>query len=161
MPILFPAPERCLLVQAARWFVDNKTMPIPDEAYVRAPGELEANNSELRELFLTLLAEDCDVRGQLFAWFRMYEKGWVGDETKILKSSQPFILLRNARVLMGNAVFPDVRFKANIIETEPWSLDPIARREFLKKSEEFSLDNFWFPTCIFRNVTVDFSKSLI
>ena len=35
MPINFSTPERCLLAQAAHWFIDG-TMPLSDDIYRRA-----------------------------------------------------------------------------------------------------------------------------
>ena len=62
MPINFPTPERCLLVQAAHWFIDRTRVPLPDDVYRRRPVELKAENSELRELFLALQLADFDMK---------------------------------------------------------------------------------------------------
>ena len=71
MPTNFPTPERCLLEQAAHWFIDG-TVPLPDEDYLSTPLELKAENSELRELFLALKAENCDLKGDFVVEITRY-----------------------------------------------------------------------------------------
>ena len=158
MPINFPTPKRCLLVQAAHWFIDGNE-PLPDEIYLRAQVELKAEESKLRELFFALLAEDYDVRGDLVASFSTYEPGWLGVEIKKIGSSGYVLIKRNAIVLMGNYNLKEISFEANLIKTNADLLDPIARKKYDKRYSEFSEyvpvhpDRFFF-----RDVTVDFSK---
>ena len=137
MPINFPTPERCLLVQAAHWFIDG-TEPLPDEVYQLAQVELKAEKSKLRELFFALLAGDCDVRGDLIASFSTYEPGWLGVERKKTSSSPYFLIEENAIVLMSKYILKDVSFGINLIITKSDLLDPIAREKYEKRHNEFS-----------------------
>lgn len=74
MPTYFPTPERCLLAQAALWFIDRNSVPVPDDAYRRAPSKFPTLFPKPRDLFLALLAKDCDLRGDLHVEFKQYKK---------------------------------------------------------------------------------------
>ncbi len=158
MPSSFPTPERCLLEQAARWFIDG-TMPIPDEVYQRAPVELKAENSELRELFLVLLAEDCDVRGNLEVNFIQNDDDPPFE--KIKKVPTPpniFTLTRDVKILTDTLLFRLVNFRDNKIGSWISRLDDYDKGQFEKISQKYPEHEAWATIFSFRNVTVDFSK---
>ena len=138
MPPNFPTPERCLLVQAAHWFIDG-TMPIPDEVYRRAPVELKADNAELRELFLALHAEDCDLRGELVV---EYTNELGRHDPEDFDYSPPMTLLRDAQIsIIG--FLEDVDFANSIIRTKSWKVDEISDEQIEKKRQSFPSDEGW------------------
>ncbi len=180
MQISFSTPERCLLVQAAHWFIDG-TEPLPDEIYLSAPVELKTENSEMRELFLALKAGDFDVGGELVVEFRKYEKVPLDAQQKEVSCAGPFLLsgglatlpfpegitpvasprdmYEEAKINIGRLNIDDFDFANNKIKINTIWLDD--HSEFTLTcfiENRYPRDKGWVYECFFRDVTVDFSK---
>lgn len=158
MPSSFPTPERCLLVQAAHWFIDG-TMPIPDEFYLRAPIKLKAENSELRGLFVALLAEDCDLRGDLVVQFRQYKETQSFEETENAPPPLPTAsLAQDVKILRDGLSLRNVKFELN--ETAPTIgiSGEYDKGQFDKLSQKYPKHEDWTAIFNFKKLTVDFSK---
>ena len=159
MPFKFPTPERCLLVQAAHWLI-KKEMPVPDEVYLRAPVELKAENSELRELFLALQFANCDVRGKLVG----------GDGTGKVINSDPLeigrspegwtcLILDNAEVSIEEYNMSELDFANNEINPDPIDAHSDVLSYFTHKEKWLSpQESSWVEEVFYQNVTVDFSR---
>ncbi len=156
MPIKLPTIERCLLVQAAHWFIDG-TMPLPDEVYQRAPIVLNAEKPKLRELFLALQHEDFDVRGELFVYFKISRKH--PSFVQLLNAPPPALSLsRNVKILIDTLSFGDVNFGNNAIESTRGFSDDYAKGQFEKWRQKFPRHEGWFATFFLEKVTVNFTN---
>ena len=164
----FPTPERCLLAQAAHWFID-RTMPIPDEVYRRAPVEVKEENSKLRDLFLALRSEDCDVRGRVVVEFRKYEKGPFDEQPKEVDSSLAWpklsskkieidkvwldhIDFSNSKIPFGPVVLGKLKLDTSALDENTWS-------KFEFRHQQYSEDEGWQPEFFFRRRDFEFLKA--
>ncbi len=154
MQISFSTPERCLLVQAAHWFIDG-ILPLPDEVYLRAPIELKAENSELRGLFIALLAEDCDLRGDLV----MENPKKLGPhEEKKSNYTPPTSIFRDTKVGLDTVSLNAIDFANSKIKTAYWVIAETAGKEIKKQRQRHPSEVSWPGKFFYQHVTVDFSK---
>ncbi len=154
MQISFSTPERCLLVQAAHWFIDG-TLPVPDDTYRLAPVELKADNSELRDLFLALQLTDCDVRGDLVLEIK---KKMAPHEEKKSNYTPLTSLLRDTKVELDTVSLNNVVFSNSIINTAHWVIAKTAAKEIKKQRQRQPSDEGWPGKFFYQHVTVNFSK---
>ncbi len=177
MQISFSTPERCLLVQAAHWFIDG-TEPLPDEIYLSAPAELKTENSEMGELFLALKAGDFDVTGELVAEFRKYEKVPLDAQQKEVSYAGPILLSgkfatyalpmppffragmpEKTEINIGRLILEDFDFANSKLKINPIWLDESSDLILISFIEfKYPEEEGWVYDCFFRKVTVDFSK---
>jgi len=157
MQISFSTPERCLLVQAAHWFIDG-TAPLPDEVYLRAPIELKAESSELRELFLALLAEDCDLRGDLVVQFRQYKEAQPFEETEEAPAPFPTATFQDVKILTDSLSLRDVKFELNETHRMIGISGEYDKGQFDKLRQKYPEHEGWTARFHFKKLTVNFSK---
>ena len=154
MPSSFPVPERCLLVQAAIWFLDRTKLPLPDEIYLSSPLELPAENSELRELFLVLKAENCDLRGDFVVEFTKH----LGPNEAVESDCSRSISHLIDTEIVGMLNRKDIDFSYSKINSSSSIMDYYVDNKILQMHLENYPSEGRRIEYSYRNVTVDFSR---
>jgi len=168
MPVSFSTPERCLLAQAAHWFLDRTKVPLPDDIYRRAPVELKAENSKLRDLFLALQAEDCDVRGRVVVVFRKYERGPFDEQPKETESSLNWPTLPSNKIDIEKVWLREIDFSNSKISFDififgelklsNFTLDEITWEKYDFIRSQYPEGEGWWHDFSFGDVTLNFPK---
>ncbi len=168
MPIVFPPSDRCLLAQAAHWFLDKTNKPLPDDVYRLAPVELKADNSELRELFLALQAEDFDVRGRVVVEFRKYERSPFEEQPKEVEFSPYWPELPSTKIQLEKVWLRDIDFSNSKIPFDVFVFGEMKSCTFALDENTWGKYDFirprypevegWRHEFFFGDVTLDFPK---
>lgn len=150
----YPRPERCLLVQAALWFVDG-VAPIPDKAFLDAPKDFSSDNPDFTELFRALKFAHCDLRGELVLDF-------VPDRPSIIlvqNHAYPRFQHQGYEFNLDDCDCKDVDFAGSSIKYQSNLILDEKGRKLLDafKRENLASEKWREWTCYIRNVSVKFS----
>ncbi len=150
----FTTPDRCLLVQAALWFVDG-VKPIPDEAFLLAPKHFSSEQPDFSELFRALKIGGCNLRGDLILDFQ------PDLHSIVLVQNHPYPRFQHPgyEFNLEGSDLKDVDFTGSSIKYQSDLIREEAVRKPLDdfKSENFAGENWRAHNCIIRNVSVRFS----
>ena len=157
MPIIFSTPKRCLIAQAANWFV-KRIDPIPDQDYLAAPLDVSNENEKLRDLYLTLRANDCDLRGRLMVEFSGHAIFPQTPSPRIPMHVPPRKISDTRYINIDDYDIRDFYFKNSVIISNYFKLydDDISKYEYILQKYYLSMDSV--DNLFFEHVTVDFDR---